>query len=415
MKLTQDYVDALVADGRDRLVMDDRLTGFGVRITPTGAKIFIAQARVAGRKRRLTVAIHPDKTLAKARDEARQMLADMRHGSDPVVERKARVQAAIAGQMTIAELADKWMADIIVPKRKPRTHADYKVIFEKKIKPKLGHLTVAGLTHDEVNRFHVSMAKTPRRANYVIATLRALINFGIKLKLRPPADNPASGVQAYKEYAREHFLTEAEIGKGADAIDQAERDGVIGPHAAAGLRLAILTGMRSGEITAVEWRHVNWELKQIRLQDSDEPGRKTGARTVYLSEAALEVLKTVPRIGKFVIAGALPDQPYKNLRRAWEKARAYVGLEATRLHDLRHSYASLAAANGASLLMIGKLLGHRVTATTARYSHLTLDAASAVSDQLGTKMTASIERAKAESRPGNVVKLKQPRRQRARS
>jgi integrase len=208
----------------------------------------------------------------------------------------------------------------------------------------------------------------------------------------------------YRERARERFLTEAEMAKAADAIEQAERAGKVGPHGAAGLRLALFTGARSGEITAIQWAHVDWERRLIRLPDSktNEP------RTIHLSDAAVEVIKTVPRIGRFVIAGAKPDEPYKNLGRAWIDIRETVGLQDVRLHDLRHSFASLAAGRGVSLLMIGKLLGHRVPATTQRYAHLARDAVSAINDELGHAMQAAI--AKGQPKSGAVVKLKRPRR-----
>jgi integrase len=263
---------------------------------------------------------------------------------------------------------------------------------------------VAGIDRDDIVRLHVDMARIPRRANYVISTVRALINFGIDLGLRPPASNPARRIKMYRERARERFLSEVEIAKAADAIEQAERAGKIGPHGAAGLRLALFTGARSGEVTAIQWSHVDWERRLIRLPDSktNEP------RTIHLSEAALEVLKTVPRIGRFVIAGAKPDEPYKNLGRAWIDIRGNAGLADVRLHDLRHSYASLAAGRGVSLQMIGKLLGHKVAATTARYSHLARDAIAAVNDELGAAMQAAI--AKGQPPTAKVVKLKRPRR-----
>src|SRR5262249_50287634 len=172
----------------------------------------------------------------------------------------------------------------------------------------------------------------------------------------------------------------------------------------AGLRLALFTGARSGEITAIEWSCVDWQRRLIRLPDSktNEP------RTIHLSEAALEVLKTVPRISRFVIAGAKPDEPYKNLGRAWIDIRGNAGLQDVRLHDLRHSYASLAAGRGVSLQMIGKLLGHKVPATTQRYAHLARDAVAAVSDELGAAMTAAIEKGR-EAPTGRVLKLRRPR------
>jgi integrase len=207
----------------------------------------------------------------------------------------------------------------------------------------------------------------------------------------------------YREKARERFLSETEISAAADAIEQAERGGKIGPFGVAGLRLALFTGARSGEITAIQWGHIDWQRKLVRLPDSktNEP------RTIHLSDAAIEVLKTVPRIGPYVIAGAVPEEPYKNLSRAWIVARAFAGLDDVRLHDLRHSYASLAAGRGVPLQMIGKLLGHKVVATTQRYAHLARDAAAAVNDELGAAMQAAI--AKKPARSAKVVKLRRPR------
>src|SRR5262249_54141911 len=156
--------------------------------------------------------------------------------------------------------------------------------------------------------------------------------------------------------------------------------------------------------TAIEWSHIDWQRRLIRLPDSkpNEP------RTIHLSEAALEVLKTVPRIGRFVIAGAKPAEPYKNLGRAWIDFLGHSGLRDVRLHDSRLSFASLAAGRGVSLQMIGKLLGHKVPATTQRYAHLARDAVAAINDELGAAMQAAI--ANGEPKSAKVVKLKRLRR-----
>jgi integrase len=396
-RLTQAFVDTVATTGGDRIVFDSQVGGLGLRITPVGTKIFLVQARVGGRKRRITVGFAADITLAEARDEALQVRAAMRRGEDPVLERKARQGAAVAKGTTIAALAKTWMANFVRPKLKPRTAFDYEQLLAKHILPALGHLTVASVSYEDVERLHLAMGRTPRRANYTIATVRALLNFAIRRCLRPAASNPARGIKMYRENARERFLSEAEIGLAADAIEQAERGGKIGPFGAAGLRLALFTGARSGEIVAVKWEHIDWQRKLIRLPDSktNEP------RTILLSDAAIEVLKTVPRIGPYVVAGVVPEQPYKNLSRAWIVARAYAGLHDVRLHDLRHSYASLAAGRGVPLQMIGKLLGHKVVATTQRYAHLARDAAAAVNDELGAVMQAAIKKPR-----GNVVKLR---------
>jgi integrase len=405
-RLTDAFLDSLAPDGRDRLIFDERQPGFGLRVTPTGTKIFIAQASVAGRKRRVTVGFHPKMTLGKAREEALQMLADMRRGIDPAVARKARLKAAQANEMTISELADKWLSEYVRPKLKPRTVFDYEGLLEQHIKPGLGDLTVAHIEHDDINKFHVGMKRIPRRANYAVGTVRTMLNFAHRLGLRPPS-NPARGIKMYFEREVERFLTEEEIGRAADGIDQAEQEGKIGPHGAAGLRLVLLTGARRGEVTAIEWPHIHWDLKIIRLPNdsNDDPGRKAGARTIHLSDAAIEVLRSIPRAGKFVIAGVKPDTPYANLGAAWIIARKSAALEDVRLHDLRHSYASLAAQRGVSLQMIGRLLGHKRQATTQRYAHLSRDVVADVNNSLGAAMTAAIEKGRAK-KPANVVRLK---------
>jgi integrase len=398
VRLTEALLDSLKPSDRDQFLFDAMLATFGYRLTPGGRGIFFVG------KPRCTIGHRPPLKVAEAREQASQILADLRQGRDPAVERKARQQAAAAGEMAVAQFAANWLDNYVRPKLKPRTVEDYERLLAQHILPALGHLSVARVERQDVERLHVAMARTPRRANYTVSTAHVLFNHAIDLGLRPPGSNPARRIKRYRERKVERFLNEPEIAKAAEAIEQAERAGKIGPHGAAGLRLALFTGARSGEITAIEWAHVDWERKLIRLPDSktNEP------RTIHLSDAALEVLKTVPRISRFVVAGAKPDEPYKNLGRAWIDIRATVGLQDVRLHDLRHSFASLAAGRGVSLLMIGKLLGHRVPATTQRYAHLARDAVSAVNDELGAAMQAAI--AKGQPKSAAVVKLKRPRR-----
>jgi integrase len=406
-KLTQEFIDTLTTD-RDRTFYDTVQVGFGVRVLPTGVKTFVAKANVAGLRRKVTIGNAATMTLAAARREARDAIEAIRRGADPAKDKVDRRRALEYGAITVADLADRWMTEIVRPKRKPRTIDDYERILAKQILPALGRVPVKELTWEQVNKFHGSMARIPRRANYVTSTLRAMMNFSERIGIRPPHSNPCKGVEFFRERARERFLSEVEIGAAADAIEQAEREGVIGPHAAAGLRLALFSGARSGEVTAIKWEHIDWSRKLARLPDS----KGNVPRTIHLSDAAIEVLKTLPRVGPFVIAGAKPGEAYRNLTRAWGTAREYAGLHDVRLHDLRHSFASLAAGRGVSLMMIGKLLGHRVPATTLRYAHLARDAVSAVSDEIGTAMQAAID-----ARPpalANVVKLKQPRKPRQR-
>jgi integrase len=399
-KLTGEFVDGLKADGTDQWHRDPGVAGLALRVTPQGAKIWLVRKRVQGKLKKRAIGTFPEMTPAAARREAALVLHAFAVGKDPVAERAERQRA---DSITVAALYDRWMTEQVRVKRKPRTVRDYEGLFAKHILPALGSTSITALSWEDVSKLHASMANSPRQANYTVATLRALLNYAERLKLRPFRSNPARDIEFFREGVRERFLTEFEIGMAAGAIAGAEQDGKIGPHAAAGLRLALFTGARSGEITAAEWTHVDWERRLIRLPDS----KTNRPRTIHLSDAALEVLQGLPRVGRYVIAGAKPDEAYKNLSRAWIIARERVGLNDVRLHDLRHSYASLAVTQGVSLRMVGELLGHRVAATTMRYAHLARDAAAAVNDELGAAMAAAI--AKGTPQPASVIKLK-PRR-----
>jgi integrase len=384
-KLTQPFVDAQTADGRDRIVFDSQVSGLGLRITPTGTKIFIAQARIAGSKRRITVGYAADMPLSRARTEAQQMIVAMRNGVDPTAEQKARLRAAAARSVTLRDFSARWLTEHVSPKLKPRTAQGYKEILARHILPALGNLSIAAVDREQVERLHLAMADTPRTANQAIAIVRALLSFAVQHGLR--TSNPAAGIKAYRENKRERFLSEAEIGAAADAITQAESRG-IGPFAAAGLRLALFTGARSGEITSIKWDHIDWGRRLIRLPDSktNEP------RTIHLSDAAIEVLRNVPHVGPYVIAGRKYGSPFQSLSRAWHIARNYAGLDDVHLHDLRHSFASIAAGQGLSLYTIGKLLGHKNPKTTARYAHLARDVAQSANDEIGAVMQAAIKK-----------------------
>ena len=139
------------------------------------------------------------------------------------------------------------------------------------------------------------------------------------------------------------------------------------PSVTVAIRLLMLTGCRLSEILTLRWEHVDYEHSCLRLPDS-----KTGAKVVFLASPAIDVLRTIERHegNPYVIVGKNPGTHLVNLQNPWRRLRHQAGLDDVRLHDLRHSFASVAAAAGLSLLQIGKLLGHTRAATTQRYAHL---------------------------------------------
>jgi hypothetical protein len=245
VKLTEAMLDSLVPSNRDQYLFDTAVASFGFRLTPAGKGIYIV-----GRNPRRTVGFRPALRLTEARELAAQMLVDIRLGRDPKATRQTQAQAAANGHMLVGQLIDKWLSDHVT-KLKPRTTADYKRLAAQHIRPALGHLPVPQVTRDDVVQLHLAMKRTPRQANYVITVIHALFNFAEDLELRPHGSNPARRIKRYRERAVERFLSEEEIAKVADAINTAEHTEKIGPHVACGLRLALFTGARSGEITAI--------------------------------------------------------------------------------------------------------------------------------------------------------------------
>lgn len=160
---------------------------------------------------------------------------------------------------------------------------------------------------------------------------------------------------------------------------------VISPYAIAAIRLILLTGCRVGKVLNLRWREVDFERGLLRLPDS-----KTGAKPVVLAAPALEILASLPRSGEYVIAGANPNKPRSDRKRPWQRVSKYAELADVRLHDLRHTYASVGAMSGMGLGIVGKLLGHQSPETTAQYSHFSDDPLRRASETIGSTIAAVV-------------------------
>jgi integrase len=249
----------------------------------------------------------------------------------------------------------------------------------------------------------------PEMANRTLAMLRAAYNWGIRQGLLPEDfRNPCLFIEPFRETGRERYLTSAEFALLGDALRVAETTGIPwspdpgkkvkhAPKAAnrlvvcdkwsiAAIRLLIFTGCRLREILNLRWREVDLERGILLLPDS-----KTGRKTVILAAAAIEVLRSIDRVGEFVILGASPDAPRADLNRPWARIRAHAKLDDVRLHDLRHTFASVGAGSGLGLPIIGKLLGHSSVATTQRYAHLADDPLRRGADAIAARIKSALE------------------------
>ena len=185
----------------------------------------------------------------------------------------------------------------------------------------------------------------------------------------------------------ERYLTADELARVGQTLNQLEDAASTDRFALAAIRLLILTGARRSEILTLQWDHVDLARRRLELPDS-----KTGQKTIHLNDAAVSVITALPRLvgNPHVIPGRLKGAHLANLQNAWDQVRTLAGIGDCRIHDLRHSFASLAVDAGASLPMIGKLLGHGQPRTTARYAHLTDSTVQRLNEQIGERITGAM-------------------------
>ena len=363
--ITDAVVEAL-APGRDRVIWDRALTGFGVRVYPSGARVYVVQTRGPAGTKRATLGRHGVIGAAEARRRAAIAIARARAGEDPAQPRAQKPTGP-----ALASLAERYLREHVAVRCKPSTAAQYRLAIERHILPALGHLPVAAIGRGDVADLQHSLRDRPAMANLVVATLARLIDQARAWGAPSEGTNPCRSAQKYRAGRRERFLTDAEFRRLGHALDELEATGRISPHAAAAIRLLMLTGCRRNEILTLRWEDVHLGARELRLRDS-----KTGPRTVSLSPEAADVLAAIPRLphNPWVVPGTRPGARLSSIFEPWARVRARAGLDDVRIHDLRHSYASRALALGESLPVIAKLLGHAQIQTTARYTHLTRNA-----------------------------------------
>jgi integrase len=397
-KLTKRFVDQIEPGARDMTYWDDELRGFGLRVWPTGRKVYIAMTRVKGRLRKVTIGPHGPTTAEKARVKAHQIISEAKAGNDPVKELDQTRKAP-----TMKELGERFLKEHVAVRCKPSTQGEYKRSVELFINPKLGTRKVSDIERKDIAEFHHNLRHIPYQANRTLGVLSKMFNLAEVWGLRPDHSNPCLHVKKYPEQKRERFLTPQEYAALGKALQEIEAEGSETKSAINAVRLLMLTGCRLGEIMTLKWDYVDLRAREFRLPDS-----KTGAKVIHFGKAVADVLKKIERIedNPWVITGKKEGARLTDLQHPWRRIRARAGLPDLRIHDLRHSYASGALALGEGLPMIGKLLGHTQVQTTARYAHLANDpvkaAAGKVSDFIGSVALGAKKapkRARSERRP----------------
>jgi integrase len=383
-KITKTFVNELRPGPKDFFVWDTELPRFGLKLTPKGRIVYIAQYRAKGRMRRLTIGTHGALSPDQARTQAAIRLREVAEGNDPAEGLAEEKHGA-----TVEDLSKRYLQEHAIEKKKARSAEEDKRLLDKIIKPALGKRTLASVTQTDISKLHHRYRETPYQANRVLALLRKMMNLAEGWGLRPLNSNPCTHIEKFKEERRRRFLNVEELGRLGAALKDSEDEGIDPPHAIAAIRLLLFTGARVSEILTARLEYVNWDVGALVLPDS-----KTGFKTIPLSAPAREVIENLPVVddNPFLISGRMKNAHLIGMEHIWYRVRAKAQLPDVRLHDLRHSYASVGAAAGLGLPIIGALLGHMDASTTQRYAHLQQDPLKAAAELISAKIDKAMKR-----------------------
>lgn len=381
VKITKRTVDAQLPKEKTTYLWDSNLSGFGVKILPSGKKTYLVQYRIGGRRgrtRRYTIGVHGAITTDQARNEAKKLLAQVSMDVDPAAQRDKAKQAH-----TVGDLLDRFLSEYVETKLSPRTQVEYETVIRLKIPQWFKRLAIHEPITRDISRIHQGMNDMPTRANKTLSVLSKFFNWCEQQGYRNDHTNPCRHVKKYREVPRQRYLSQAEQQRLGDALRRAGKQNFATIYTIEAIRMLLFTGARLREILDLKWEYIRSDEGILML-----PRSKTGPKTIYLNPQSLEVLERIPRQhdNPFVFCGLQAGQPIINIQKPWRRIRELADLEDVRLHDLRHTFASIAVINGMSLPLLGALLGHSKPSTTARYAHLAADPLKVAASQVGTNI-----------------------------
>ena len=377
-KINKRIVAAAMARNTAYDINDSELRGFGVRILPSGAHSYFVRYRRGGQRRRISLGSHGALTPEQARAQAIQLLARAGAGEDPATSRQSGGHVT-----TVSGLAKRFDEEHIAVRLKPSSAWSYRDNLRRHVLPAIGKLRAAEVTRADVAKLHHDLRHSRYQANRSLALMSKMFNLAEVWGLRPDGSNPCRHVKKYPEEKRKRYLSGNELARLGETLRECEESRE-SQSTVNLIRLLLLTGCRLNEILTLKWEHMDLENNALHLPDS-----KTGKKTVHIGPATVECLAGIERVedNPWVITGKLPSSHLVNPGKPWRRIRARAGLDDVRIHDLRHTFASVAVSSGQGLPMIGKMLGHTQVQTTARYTHLATDPVK----QATADVSASIE------------------------
>ena len=378
-KINKSLLNTLKPGNSDIIVRDTELPGFELKLTPTGKIVYRVDYRINGRRRWLTIG-NSGTTPEQARVLAAKTLQTVATGKDPAED----VSEAKHG-ITVAEACDKYMSEHAATKKRPRSAREDEMMIERIIKPAIGKMKFSAISPKDIGKLHHKLRETPTQANRVRTLLMKLFNLAEGWGLRPLNSNPCARIQKYPEIPRRRYLSAEEFARLGAALKEAEETGREPVQAIAAIRLLILTGARLSEITTAKWQYFDSERCVFKL-----PTSKTGYKDIPVPRAATEILNNIPVVPEndYIFYGTKPGKPFIALEKVWQRIRRRAELSDVRLHDLRHSFASIGVRGHIGLPVIGAILGHKSVITTGRYAHLAIDPAAESAERISEEINA---------------------------
>lgn len=353
VRLTQSRIDALKPRKNTYEIRDEELKGFGIRVLASGKQRYFVQCQNQGERTWRQIGQPSAIDLEQARSRARTLLAALHHGTAPSEYPSEALFETVAEEV-FQQHARHW---------KPSTLAVNRGYLNKHILPYFAKCPIAEITNQHVREWFAALHASPASANRSLPVLSVIMREAEFQGYRPEESNPCRGIRRYRAPSRERFLSDSEIARIGTVL---RRHSETHPLQVGVIALLMLTGCRRGEIVTLRWSF----LREGRLF---LPDSKVGPRTIWLSSAALDVLRRLPRKGPWIFPSSrCPGRPINgdSLRPFWALVCAEAGVPRVRLHDLRHSYASAALRLGESVPIISRLLGHTQPSTTLKYIHL---------------------------------------------
>jgi len=360
MKFTKTEV-AKILPGARRIVWDDDLRGFGIRVTE-GSTSYLVDFRANGTRRRKVIGSTKIITLDEARMRAREILAAATLTGDDITRAAPRPDAS----MTFHEVWRQMIDTIDSKANAPRTVTDYEYRYDRWIKPHLGNKPIDKITRADVKQAQLGTTGT-RSQNFTVVLIKKTFNYAIKVAELLPANhrNPADGIKMQKMESTRRALDEDDIAKFGNALADMEREGKVSPWMANLFRLSLICGLRPGEVKSLKWARVNLPKRRMVVEG------KTGAREVILTMEAIEVLEATPKVQgcEYVFAGRRYGKPLVSVHKVLGQVTARAGIERFRPYDFRHTAATGALAAGSDVRSVQALLGHTDLQTTSGYLH----------------------------------------------